>query len=133
EERAARQGRGRGPRGRAPGGAGRGGGGRGGYSRWSTPPTTRAPRAGRSSSPPRSRHRRPPTAGAASARCSGRSEAVVRMKSGERRTQSAPSPLVGEGWGGGSAGDAPAVPHTTTPPPNPSPPGGREHTERRGG
>src|SRR5262249_15864887 len=45
------------------------------------------------------------------------------------RARSAPSPLVGEGWGGGSRGDARTLPHTTTPTPNPSPQGGGEHTE----
>jgi itaconate CoA-transferase len=45
------------------------------------------------------------------------------------RTRSAPSPLAGEGWGGGWCGDARAWPHTTTPTPNPSPQGGGEHTE----
>jgi itaconate CoA-transferase len=45
------------------------------------------------------------------------------------RARSAPSPLVGEGWGGGWRGDAPILPHTTTPTPNPSPQGGGERTE----
>jgi len=45
------------------------------------------------------------------------------------RTRSAPSPLVGEGWGGGWRSDARALPRTTTPTPNPSPQGGGEHTE----
>src|SRR5262249_33718711 len=36
---------------------------------------------------------------------------------------------LGEGREGGDAGDAPALPHTTTPTPNPSPQGGGEHTE----
>jgi itaconate CoA-transferase len=45
------------------------------------------------------------------------------------RARSAPSPLVGEGWGGGSFSDARTVPHRTTPTPNPSPQGGGEHTE----
>src|SRR5215471_2529715 len=48
------------------------------------------------------------------------------------RTRSAPSPLVGEGWGGGSC-DVSHVPpprfHRATPTPNPSPQGGGEHTE----
>src|SRR5262249_56385058 len=35
----------------------------------------------------------------------------------------------GEGWGGGWCSDAPTLPHTTTPTPNPSPQGGGEHTE----
>src|SRR5712671_7813299 len=34
---------------------------------------------------------------------------------------SSPSPLVGEGWGGGSGGLAPKVPRDTTPTPDPSP------------
>src|SRR5262245_4841407 len=45
------------------------------------------------------------------------------------QTRSAPSPLVGEGWGGGSCGVAPTMPHSTTPTPNPSPQGGGGHTE----
>src|SRR5580704_8694914 len=43
--------------------------------------------------------------------------------------QRAPSPLVGEGWGGGSGGDAQAstiAHHLSTPTPNPSPQGGGE-------
>ena len=44
-------------------------------------------------------------------------------------TRCTPSPLVGEGWGGGWCGDAPTLPHTTTPTPNPSPQGGGERTE----
>ena len=44
------------------------------------------------------------------------------------RTRSAPSPLAGEGWGGGWRSDAQALPHTTTPTPNSSPQGGGEHT-----
>jgi hypothetical protein len=36
---------------------------------------------------------------------------------------------LGEGWGGGWCGDAPTLPHTTTPTPNPSPQGGGECTE----
>jgi tRNA-dihydrouridine synthase B len=43
--------------------------------------------------------------------------------------RSAPSPLVGKGWGGGWCSDAPASPHRWTPTPNPSPQGGGEHTE----
>ncbi len=46
----------------------------------------------------------------------------------------APSPLVGEGWGGGWPGGAQMGPpgnHRTTPTPNPSPQGGGEHTELR--
>jgi itaconate CoA-transferase len=45
------------------------------------------------------------------------------------RARSAPSPLAGEGWGGGWCGDARASPHTTTPTPNPSPQGGGVPTE----
>src|SRR5215471_12808838 len=37
-----------------------------------------------------------------------------------------PSPLVGEGWGGGAGGCGNAVPPLTTPTPNPSPQGGGE-------
>ena len=50
----------------------------------------------------------------------------------ERRTRSAPSPLVGEGWGGGWCSEisvAPPAQNRTTPTPNPSPQGGGEHTE----
>jgi hypothetical protein len=46
-----------------------------------------------------------------------------------RRTRSAPSPLVGEGWGGGWRGDARTSLRKTTPTPNPSLQGGGEHTE----
>jgi hypothetical protein len=45
------------------------------------------------------------------------------------RTRSTPSPLVGEGWGGGWRGDARPFPQTWTPTPNPSPQGGGEPTE----
>src|SRR5262249_58226241 len=44
-------------------------------------------------------------------------------------TRSTPSPLVGEGWGGGWRGDARPFPQTSTPAPNPSPQGGGEPTE----
>src|SRR5215471_4142157 len=37
-----------------------------------------------------------------------------------------PSPLLGEGWGGGSGGCGNAVPSLTTPTPTPSPQGGGE-------
>jgi len=40
----------------------------------------------------------------------------------------APSPLVGEGWGGGSESCGPALPYTQTPTPDPSPPEGGERT-----
>src|SRR5262245_39059930 len=49
--------------------------------------------------------------------------------SAARHIRSAPSPLVGEGWGGGAVSDALIVPHRTTPTPNPSPQGGGERTE----
>jgi ATP-dependent helicase HrpB len=49
------------------------------------------------------------------------------------RARSAPSPLVGEGWGGGWRSDAAVVPHRTTPTPNPSPQGGGERREPSGG
>jgi adenylate cyclase len=39
---------------------------------------------------------------------------------------SPPSPLVGEGWGGGSRGYGPTVPYSPTPTPDPSPQGGGE-------
>jgi hypothetical protein len=45
------------------------------------------------------------------------------------RARSAPSPLVGEGWGGGWRSDARLFPRTSTPTPNPSPQGGGEPTE----
>jgi ATP-dependent helicase HrpB len=45
------------------------------------------------------------------------------------RGRSAPSPLVGEGWGGGSRGDAQILPPSTTPTPHPSPQGGGERKE----
>src|SRR5712692_5249733 len=45
------------------------------------------------------------------------------------QTRSAPSPLAGEGWGGGWFGDARLVPYNATPTPNPSPQGGGELTE----
>src|SRR5262249_29850158 len=44
-------------------------------------------------------------------------------------TRSAPSPLVGEGWGGGSLLLHEARPPTPTPTPNPSPQGGGERTQ----
>ena len=47
--------------------------------------------------------------------------------------RSAPSPLAGEGWGGGSLGEARAVPHSATPTPNPSPQGGGERREHSRG
>jgi hypothetical protein len=46
-----------------------------------------------------------------------------------RQTRSAPSPLAGEGWGGGWCDEAPSQPIRRTPTPNPSPQGGGEHTE----
>jgi ATP-dependent helicase HrpB len=45
------------------------------------------------------------------------------------RARSAPSPLVGEGWGGGWRSDAAVAPHRTTPTPGPSPQGGGERRE----
>src|SRR5262249_56868856 len=47
----------------------------------------------------------------------------------------APSPLVGEGWGGGWCSDASAAPLASplmTPTPDPSPQGGGEQRERSG-
>src|SRR5204863_2080021 len=44
------------------------------------------------------------------------------------RSRWTPSPLVGEGWGGGWGDDAPEVSQRATPTPNPSPQGGRERT-----
>jgi peptide/nickel transport system ATP-binding protein len=44
------------------------------------------------------------------------------------QTRSAPSPLVGEGWGGGSSLLHEQCPPTATPTPNPSPQGGGEPT-----
>src|SRR5262249_60245565 len=46
-----------------------------------------------------------------------------------RGIRSAPSPLVGEGWGGGWCGDERPFPQTSTPTPNPSPQGGGEPIE----
>jgi ATP-dependent helicase HrpB len=46
-----------------------------------------------------------------------------------RRTRSAPSPLVGEGWGGGLEFDASHVRHRRTPTPDASPQGGGERRE----
>src|SRR5262245_55287416 len=43
-----------------------------------------------------------------------------------------PPPLWGRAGEGGSAGDAPALPHATSPTPNPSPQGGGERTECAG-
>src|SRR5262245_16607612 len=40
-----------------------------------------------------------------------------------------PEPARGEGWGGGSFGDAPIMPDRTTPTPDPSPQGGGERRE----
>jgi hypothetical protein len=42
------------------------------------------------------------------------------------QTAASPSPLVGEGWGGGSGGCGSAVPPLSTPAPDPSPQGGGE-------
>src|SRR5262249_34899462 len=53
----------------------------------------------------------------------------------ERPARSAPSPLVGEGWGGGDAaryGWRHLRRNRTTPTPNPSPQGGGERTEYGG-
>jgi hypothetical protein len=50
--------------------------------------------------------------------------AVVRDVTTE--SASSPSPLAGEGWGGGSSDCVSAVPHLTTPTPDPSPQGGGE-------
>jgi peptide/nickel transport system ATP-binding protein len=46
----------------------------------------------------------------------------------EPQARSAPSPLVGEGWGGGSSLLHEVRPPTATPTPNPSPQGGGERT-----
>jgi len=43
-----------------------------------------------------------------------------------REHRAAPSPLVGEGWGGGACRSGTAVPHPPTPTPDPSPQGGGE-------
>jgi len=45
-------------------------------------------------------------------------------------TGPAPSPLVGEGWGGGSGNRCTDVPRGTTPTPDPSPQGGGEKKRR---
>src|SRR5262249_53569942 len=52
--------------------------------------------------------------------------AVTLMKH-SRQTRSAPSPLVGEGWGGGSLFLSERRAATLTPTPSPSPQGGGEH------
>src|SRR5882762_9177805 len=49
----------------------------------------------------------------------------------ERRALATPSPLVGEGWGGGSRGCGPTVPQSPTPTPDPSPQGGGEEKPAR--
>jgi Cobalamin synthesis G C-terminus len=46
-------------------------------------------------------------------------------------TGAAPSPLVGEGWGGGSGRCGAVVPPGTTPTPDPSPQGGGEQKGHR--
>ena len=51
------------------------------------------------------------------------------MVSAQPQARSAPSPLVGEGWGGGSSLRQEASPPTLTPTPSPSPQGGGEPTE----
>src|SRR4051812_20283838 len=55
--------------------------------------------------------------------------ALVKRNQLKRQRRSAPSPLVGEGWGGGSLLLHEICPPTTTPTPNPSPQGGGECTE----
>src|SRR5262249_33892244 len=55
--------------------------------------------------------------------------AFVKRSQHARQTQSAPSPLVGEGWGGGWCGDAPILTPHNDPHPYPSPQGGGERTE----
>jgi hypothetical protein len=47
------------------------------------------------------------------------------------RAASSPSPLVGEGRGGGSGDLGATVPHLTTPAPDPSPQGGGEQKQSR--
>ena len=47
----------------------------------------------------------------------------------ERVVAPSPSPLVGEGRGGGSRDYGPTVPHSPTPTPNPSPQGGEEQSK----
>jgi peptide/nickel transport system permease protein len=51
------------------------------------------------------------------------------MSTAGPQTRSAPSPLVGEGWGGGSESSRELRQSTTTPTPSPSPQGGGESTE----
>src|SRR5689334_4554142 len=58
------------------------------------------------------------------------SETVALMWPASPRTRSAPSPLVREGWGGGSEFEAQAERHRPTPTPNHSPQGGGEQAER---
>src|SRR5262245_18613448 len=50
----------------------------------------------------------------------------------EQQTKPAPSPLVGEGWGGGSLLLHEMRPLHSTPTPNPSPQGGGEPRRARG-
>jgi hypothetical protein len=50
----------------------------------------------------------------------------TRAKLRTKQVAATPSPLVGEGWGGGSRGYGTDVPHSTTPTPDPSPQGGGE-------
>src|SRR6185369_15400295 len=56
------------------------------------------------------------------------SETVALMCPALPQTRSAPSPLGGEGWGGGSSVGTRAKPSNPTPTPNPPPQGGGEHT-----
>jgi DNA ligase-1 len=58
------------------------------------------------------------------------SETVALMWPVSPRGRSAPSPLEGEGWGGGSNVGARSTPNSRTPTTNPSPQGGGEQTER---
>src|SRR5215468_470433 len=62
--------------------------------------------------------------GATVPRCGYRFAAPV-----ERVVAPSPSPLVGEGRGGGSRDYGPTVPHSPTPTPNPSPQGGEEQSK----
>jgi len=59
--------------------------------------------------------------------------ALPALEMADRKSQdfSSPSPLVGEGRGGGSGDLGEAVPHSPTPTPDPSPQGGGEKNRRR--
>jgi ATP-dependent helicase HrpB len=63
------------------------------------------------------------------ARAMARRWAGIAVRNVSPRNGSAPSPLVGEGWGGGSVIGATSIKDRTTPTPDPSPQGGGERRE----